>query len=89
MREQPHLPKLCFSNSLIYHNMTFWFYYTTTYFEKNPKTTQLWQEEEHILQRKLTLQKDPHILFTPRPAPLQTWEVLDFRKEFPDLGFLM
>lgn len=37
MCEQPRLPKLCFSNSLIYHNTIFWLYYTTTYLEKNPK----------------------------------------------------
>lgn len=34
MCEQPHLPKLCLSNSLIYPNMTFWLYYTTTHLEK-------------------------------------------------------
>lgn len=61
MCEQPHLPKLCFSNSLIYHNMTFWFYYTTTYFEKKPQNhSAVARRRAYFAEKADTSKRPPH-----------------------------
>lgn len=77
MCEQPHLPKLCFSHSLIYHNMIFWLYYTTNYLEKKKQKT---QAPSAVAGENWHCKKTSHALFTHRQLLCKLVKCLTFAR---------
>lgn len=90
MCEQPHLPKLCFSNSLIYHNMIFWLYYTTTYIEKKPQNPSVVARRGvYFAEKGDTSERPPHPFYSQVSSFANFGSAWLLQGDFPDLGFLV